>query len=61
MVLYDKTFDPKVDQGDCDLSSWLIDFALYRDTQLIYFHTSFRVCMNMTRPLTQTYLKVTMT
>ena len=37
---YDQTFDPKVVSGNYDLISWLSN---YLDTQLIYFHTSFRL------------------
>ena len=43
MFAYDKTFDPEVFLGHCDLISWFSDFALYLDTQLIYFLTSFRL------------------
>ena len=39
MFAYDKTFDPEVVQGHCDLISQFSDFALYLDTQLVYFHT----------------------
>ena len=39
MFAYDKTFDSEVVLGHCDLISWLIDFALYLYTQLLYFHT----------------------
>ena len=42
MFVYDKTFDPKVVLGLCDPISWFSDFALNLDTQLVYFHTSFR-------------------
>ena len=38
MFGYDKTFDPEVILGQCDLSSQFSDFALYLDTQLVYFH-----------------------
>ena len=41
--VYDKTFDPEVDLGHSDLISRFSDFALYLDTQLVYFHTSFRL------------------
>ena len=41
MYEYDKTFDRKVFLGHCDLISWFSDFALYLDTQLVFFHTSF--------------------
>ena len=40
---YDKTFDPEVVLGHCDLLSWFSDFVLYLDTQLVYFHTFFRL------------------
>ena len=39
MFAYDKTFDPEVVLGHCDLISRFSDFALYLDTQLVYFHT----------------------
>ena len=39
MFAYDKTFDPEVVLGHCDLISLFSDFALYLDTQLVYFHT----------------------
>ena len=39
MFAYDKTFDPEVVLGHSDLISRFIDFALYLDTQLVYFHT----------------------
>ena len=42
-VLYERTFHPKVVLGHCDLISWFSDFAVYLDTQLVYFHTSFRL------------------
>ena len=42
MFAYDKTFDRKVFLGDCDLISLFSDFALYLDTQLVFFHTSFQ-------------------
>ena len=41
MFAYDKTFDRKVFLGHSDLISWFSDFALYLDTQLVFFHTSF--------------------
>ena len=43
MFTYDKTFDPEVFLGHCDLISWFSDFALYLDTQLVFFLTSFRL------------------
>ena len=36
MFAYDKTFDPEVFLGHCDLISWFSDFALYLDTQLVF-------------------------
>ena len=41
--MYDKTFDPEVVLGHCDLISWFSDFALYLDTHLDFFLTSFRL------------------
>ena len=61
MYEYDKTFDCKVFLGHCDLISWFSDFALYLDTQLVYEHTFFTICMSMTRPLTVKYSWVTVT
>ena len=52
MFVYDKTFDPKVVVGYCDLISWFSDFALYIGTQLVYDHTFFTVCLRIARPLT---------
>ena len=43
MFAYDKTFDPEVVLGHCDLISWFSDFTLYLDTQLVYFHTFFQI------------------
>ena len=43
MFAYDKTFDPEVVLGHCDLISWFSDFALYLDTRLVYFHTFFQI------------------
>ena len=43
MSEYDLTFDPNKRRGHCDLISRFSDFALYFDTQLVYFHTSFRL------------------
>ena len=40
---YDKTFDPEVFLGHCDLISWFSDFALYLDTQLIFFSYLFQI------------------
>ena len=41
--LHGKTYDPKIVVGNCDLISVFSDFALYLDTQLVYFHISFRL------------------
>ena len=43
MFAYDKTFDPEVVLGDCDLISRFSDSALYLDTQLVYSHTFFQI------------------
>ena len=43
MFAYDKTFYRKVFLGHCDLISWFSDFALYLDTQLVFFHTFFLI------------------
>ena len=43
MSEYDLTFDPNKLIGHCDLISRFSDFALYFDTQLVYFHTSVRL------------------
>ena len=43
MSKYDKTFDPEILIGQCDLISWFSDFALYLGTQLVYKHTSFTI------------------
>ena len=43
MIEYDLTFDPNKLIGHCDLMSRFRDFALYLDTQLVYFDTSFRL------------------
>ena len=43
MSEYDLTFDPNKLIGHCDLISRFSDLALYLDTQLVYFHTSFRL------------------
>ena len=61
MSEYDKTFDPKVVLGHCDLISQFSDFPLYLGTQLVYGHTSCTICMSMTRPLTVKYSWVTVT
>ena len=55
MFAYDKTFDPKVVLGQYDL------IPLYLGTQLVDEHTSFTICMSMTRPLTVKYSWVTVT
>ena len=39
MSEYDQAFDPNILIGHCDLISRISDFALYLDTQLVYFHT----------------------
>ena len=39
----DLAFDPNKLIGHCDLISRFSDFALYLDTQLVYFHTYFRL------------------
>ena len=57
MFAYDKTFDPKVDLGHYDLISWFSDLG----TQLVYEHTSFTICLRMTRLLTVKYSWVTVT
>ena len=41
MSEYDQVFDPNILIGHCDLISRFSDFALYLDTQLVYFHTFF--------------------
>ena len=61
MFAYDKTFDPEVVLGHCDLISRFSDFSLYLGTQLVYEHTFFMICMSMTRPLTVKYSWVTVT
>ena len=38
-----QAFDPNILVGHCDLVSWFSDFALYLDTQLVYFHTFFQI------------------
>ena len=43
MFAYDKTFDPEVLLGHCDLISWFSDFALYLDTQLVFFSYFFQI------------------
>ena len=62
MFAYDKTFDPKVLLGQYDLiSRFKDDFPLYLGTQMVYEHTSFTICLRMTRPLTVKYSWVTVT
>ena len=58
---YDKTFNPKVVIGHYDLISRFSDFPLYLGTQLVYEHTSFMICLHMTRPLTVKYSWATVT
>ena len=55
MFVSDKTFDPKVVIGHYDLISRFSDFPLYLGTQLVYEHTSFTICLRVTRPLTIKY------
>ena len=43
MSEYDQAFDPNILIGHFDLISRFSDFDLYLDTQLVYFHTSFRL------------------
>ena len=44
MFAYDKTFNPKVVVGHCDLISWLNDVALHLETQLaLYFSCLFQI------------------
>ena len=43
MYEYDKTFDRKVFLGHCDLISWFSDFALFLDTQLVFFSYFFLI------------------
>ena len=38
-----RALTPNILIGHCALISRFSDFALYLDTQLVYFHTSFRV------------------
>ena len=52
MSEYDQTFDPNILISHCDLISRFSDFALYLSTQVVYEHTSFTLCLRMTRPLT---------
>ena len=43
MSEYDQAFGPNILIGHCDLISWFSDFALYLDTQLVYFHIFFQI------------------
>ena len=43
MSEYDQSFDPNILIGHCDLIPRFRDFALYLDTELVYFHASFRL------------------
>ena len=43
MFAYDQAFEPNILIGHCDLISRFSDFALYLDTQSVYFHTFFRL------------------
>ena len=43
MSKYDQAFDPNILIGHCDLISRFSDFALYLDTQSVYFHTFFHI------------------
>ena len=43
MSEYEQSFDPNILIGHCNLISRFSDFTLYLDTQLVYFHTSFRL------------------
>ena len=61
MFAYDKTFDSKVVIGHDDLISRFSDFHLYLGTQMVYEHTSFTICLHMTRPLTLKYSLATVT
>ena len=38
MFVYDKTFDPKVVLGHCDLITWFSDFAFDLGFLLVYEH-----------------------
>ena len=53
MSEYDQAFDPNILTGHCDLISRFSDFALYLDTQSVYFHTFFQI---MSVYLTPIYL-----
>ena len=43
MSEYDLAFDPNIHISQCDLISRFSDFALYLDTQLVYFRTFFHI------------------
>ena len=43
MSEYDQSSDPNILIGHCDLISRFSNFASYLDTELVYFHTSFRL------------------
>ena len=43
MSEYGLTFDLNKLIGHCDIISRFSNFALYLDTELVYFHTSFRL------------------
>ena len=43
MSEYDHAFDPNILIIHCDLISRFSDFALYLDTQSVYFHTFFQI------------------
>ena len=43
MSEYDLTFDPNKLICHCDLISRFSYFDLYLDTEVVYFHTSFRL------------------
>ena len=43
MSEYDQAFDPNILIGHCGLISRFSDFALYLDTQLVYFHIFFQI------------------
>ena len=61
MFAYEKTSDPIVVLGHYDLISRFSDFTLYLGTQLVYEHTSFTICLRMTRPLAVKYSWITVT
>ena len=61
MFVYDKTLDPNVVLGHCDLITWFSDFAFYLGFLLVYEHISFTLCLRMTRPLTLKYFWVIVT